>query len=184
MKKLPKKFTELDLVVVGEHFTAPIVADLTIDSIGDDMDVVAAQMGYWGNVLGAAVYEVVMADARYRSWRANFGIAVAEDPKTKSLAAHKIKDLLEASPQFLEHKEAIAATKRNVTTLEKLFRSFETKGNQLQSRGAKERAVLEKTGIATKVKDDGAARNVQNRQESAARVRNVKKIISRTRTNK
>jgi ubiquitin len=175
--KLPEGFATIDLKIDGEHIVAPVVYDLTIGEIGEDMDIVAAQMGYWGNVLAAAEEELAAAEAGYRSWVANFRIALSEDPKTKGLADHKMKSQLEGSPQFLEHKSKIARRQRNVSTLDRLFQAFAKKANQLQSRGAIQRAIIEKTGIQTTA--TGEVPDSQTSTTRAKRRRKVKDIFSR-----
>lgn len=175
--KLPEGFATITLKIEGETIIAPVVHDLTIDEIGEDMDIVSAQMGYWSNVLAAAEEELAAADASYRSWRANMGIELAEHPNTAKLAAHKIKDQIDGSAQFLEHKATIARRQRNVNTLTRLFQAFDKKGNQLQSRGAIQRAIIEKTGIQTTATGDAPA--TQSNERRDRRKQKVKDIFSR-----
>ena len=175
---LPERFVTIDIKVDGEHISAPVVTDLTIEEIGEDMDMVAAQMGYWGNVLAAAEEAKAAVDAAYRSWRGNMGMELLkEDGK---LAEWKVKNLTDASPQFLEHKSAIARAQRHVTICDKVFQAFAKKANVLQSRGANERSVMDKTGITTQ--GDPSARaddNAANQVERTRRADKVRGIFSR-----
>ncbi len=115
--------------------------------IGGDMDKVASQMGFWGNVCGAAEAEKIRADAHYRHWRAKQAqAALSAQP---NLAEWKVGALIEANPTFLKLKEGIAEAASNHNFAEKTFRSLEKKANQLQSKGAKERAEYAATGMTT-----------------------------------
>jgi hypothetical protein len=168
---LPERFVTVDIKVDGEQIIAPVVADLTIEEIGEDMDMVAAQMGYWGNVLAAAEEAAMAADAAYRSWRGNLGTKLLED--NAKLGEWKVKQLVDASPQFLEHKAAIAKAQRAITVCDRVFQAFAKKANVLQSRGATERSVLERTGIVIKG-DPGVATAAQEKRERRKdRVRNI-----------
>lgn len=173
--ELPERFTVVDFKVDGEQITAPVVTDLTIEEIGEDMDMVAAQMGYWGNVLAAAEEELAAADAAYRSWRGNMGMKLLEDnPK---LGEWKTKQMVDASPQFLEHKAAIAKAQRALTICDRIFQAYAKKANVLQSRGANERIVLEQTGRV--IKGDPSAVSSAARQERDRRKDKVRGIFSR-----
>jgi hypothetical protein len=169
------KFKSIDIKVDGETIRAPIFNDLTIRSIGNEMDSVAAQMGYWGVVLAAASEDFAAADAVYRNWRATTTNALLDaDPK---LAEWKIKAKIEADSMFLTLKNKIAKAERNVIILEKVVDAYSKKANQLQSRGANMRAEMEKTGIYTRASegdsdgDDDAA--------GGARVAKVRGLIGR-----
>lgn len=147
-----KRFKTVDLLIDGETVRAPIVRDLTIHEIGEEMDKVAAQMGYWANVLGAAIEERDAADAAYRNWRAMATEDILLDPETAKLSEWKVKNRLESTPEFMEHKATIARCKRNVETVDRIFQAFDKKGNQLQSRGANLRGEFEKTGMVTRTR--------------------------------
>lgn len=156
---MASKFETLDIKVDGEVISAPIVNDLTIQSIGVEMDTVAAAIGYWGNVLAAAQEDLAAADSVYRNWRAQMTEdQLQDDPK---LAEWKIKAKIESHADFLAYKEKIARAARNVTILENVIDAYKVKGGQLQSRGANLRAELEKTGVYTRgprIDDDDRGR--------------------------
>lgn len=172
---LPERFVTVDIKINGERIQAPVVTDLTIDEIGEDLDMVAAQMGYWSNVWAEAQEILDAADASYRSWRGNMGMKILEDePK---LAEWKVKDLVDASPQFLEHKAKIARAQKHVNICRGLFDAFAKKANVLQSRGANEREQLARTGAYVKGDpetrhQDNEARQVE-RQQRADKVRGI-----------
>lgn len=168
--KLPDRFKVLTLTVVGEQIRAPVVTDLTIDEIGKDLDVVAAQMGYWAVVLADAEEELAAAEASYRSWNANIILKIQEDqPK---LAEWKVKNLAVASPQFLEHKAKIARCQRNVSVLDRLFQAFAKKANVLQSRGANQREVHQRTGVYVPANPD-AEDNPTKREERDKKIKDI-----------
>lgn len=176
---LPERFVTVDIKVDGEHISAPVITDLTIEEIGEDMDMVAAQMGYWGNVLAAAEEAAAAADASYRSWRGNMGMELIDDnPK---LSEWKVKNLVDASPQFLKHKADIARTHRNVITCDRVFQAFAKKANVLQSRGANERSVLDRTGITVQgdPSNQPGRNNEATQAERARREQKVRGIFSR-----
>lgn len=174
---LPERFNTVEIKIDGETISAPVITHLTIEEIGLDMDVVAAQMGYWGNVLAAAEEEVEAAQAAYRSWRANIGMAILEE--NSKMAEWKVKQEAEASPQFLEHKSKIAKANRAANVCDKIFQAFAKKANVLQSRGANERTVLQKTGISTKGDPDTSGRNRTSDEERDARAQRVKDKMKR-----
>lgn len=137
----------LDLQVLGERIQANIGEQLRIMDLSNDMDEVASLIGYWGEVWGRAEEEKVRVDGEYRHWAARIALKLMDDPKRGS--EWKVKAAVEGDPKFREWKAAIGRTEYNVTTLKAVFEAFKAKGNQLQSRGARERAELEKTGMRT-----------------------------------
>jgi len=123
------------------------LAELDVGDISEDMDRVASQMAYWGNLWSVAVAEQEEADAAYRQWRAEIGEKImAADAK---LAEWKVKQAIESSPKFTQFKQAIAACMRNETVLKGIFEAFRVKASILQSKGAMLRAEREATGMHT-----------------------------------
>lgn len=121
--------------------------DLAVGDLSGDMDQVAAQMGYVANLWAEAVYEQDCADAYYRQWRAQLTEQILDkDPK---LAEWKVKAKIEAHPQFMALKKALAQAESNVINLRSYFDSFSKKANQLQSKGAMSRSELDATGMST-----------------------------------
>ena len=127
---------------------------LRVADLDSDMTEIAAQMSYWGRLWGAAEAEKELADARYRTWRAEYGKQTLDaDPK---LAEWKIKQKIESSPNFMSHKEAIATAQRNTVILKTRFESFRAKASILQSKGAMARAEIEATGMSTRSRTERA----------------------------
>jgi hypothetical protein len=125
------------------------VADLDLD-----MDNVASQMSYYGDLWSQAEEEAIQADAHYRAWRAEYGEKLLNsDPK---LAEWKVKQKVEASPKFLAIKERLAKAKRNVTILRAHFDALNKKASILQSKGAMRRAELDATSMHTRSESRGA----------------------------
>lgn len=143
--KASSKFAVLNTVIDGEDIEIPIISDLTIHDVNDEMDIVAAQIGYWGNVLAAAMEDLAAADAVYRNWRAQCVESYLEDDPR--LAEWKIKAKIESDSSFMKYKGDIARCNRNVAALQKIVEGYGKKANLLQSRGANLRTELEKTGI-------------------------------------
>lgn len=142
------KFDKIDIKVDGEHISVDIADELEIADISTEMSQVAAKMGFWGNVWGGAEEEKVRVDGHYRQWRAQVGQSVmAADPK---MAEWKVKQEIEAHPEFLRFKDAAAKAEGNVVKIRSLFQAFDKKANQLQSKGARVRSELEATGMVTR----------------------------------
>jgi phage shock protein A len=138
----------IELKVNGELISVDADDLLTIENVGDDMDCVAAQMGYWATIHAAAERERVQADSYYRQWRAEAGRAMLhEDPK---LAEWKVKQAIEADKTFQTLKNALAESARNVTIARGLYDALKTKASMLQSKGAMMRAEMDATDMSTK----------------------------------
>lgn len=168
---LPDKFDVVDIVVNGQVITAPVIPELRLSDIGEGLDHAAYYMGYWGNVLGHAESELIIADTKYRSWKANFiEDLIQSDAK---LSEWKVKNAVEANPKFLEHKANIAIATRNVQVLRNLFQAFDKKANLLQSRGANERQILEKTGLRVTSSTAGKSASKQQQEKRQAKMRKI-----------
>lgn len=120
--------------------------DLHVVDISEDMSRVAALMAWWGSVHAECEREKVLADARYRQWRAAETNALA----SSGLPEWKVKAAIESKREFLVHKEEIARTEANVIAAKAQFDAFAKKGNILQSRGAMEREERSKQGMVTR----------------------------------
>ena len=165
-------FGVIEVVIEGDKRQLDVDAELGITNIDRDMDRVAAQMAFWGELQSQAEEQKVMADTNYRLWRAGFGEAIlSRDPK---MAEWKVKQKIEASPKFRTYKEGIAKAARNSTVLRAIFLAFQSKASMLQSRGARARAEMEATGMTTKAKRTTAA-SADHRQAQKDRVRAVMK---------
>lgn len=135
------KFLKRVIVVDGEDICVDVDAELPIVDVDEDMRRVAAQMGYWGAVMGAAEREKEAVDAFYRRWRAQTQNAILEsDPK---LSEYKVKSRIEAEAKFLELKDAYARCCEAHTTSRNTFEALGRRANLLQSMGAKLRTELE-----------------------------------------
>jgi hypothetical protein len=141
-QKIKVAGTAIDVLILGDG------SELAIsENLSDDMDRVSAQLAYWGSVLAEASAEKVQVDAFYRRFRASCAEAVLQrDPKA---AEWKVKNAIEATDGFIQHKNAIAMAERNVGILEAMVRAFDKKANQLQSKGARVRSELNATGMTT-----------------------------------
>jgi len=144
---MSEAFQKRTITVNGEEVTMDVRVDLFVGDLSGDMDKVAAQMGFWGNVWAAAIQERDDADAHYRAWRARTtGEILKADPK---LAEWKVKSKIEAHPNFLKYKHATAIAEGNVIQCKATFESLDKKSNQLQSKGAMSRSELDATGMTT-----------------------------------
>ena len=132
--------------VQGEDVSvAAMEAAIGVD-LSSEMDRVSAQLAYWGAVEAGAKAEHTMVDAYYRKFRADFTLNAMNHPKASEW---KIRAQIEASPAFLQHKQAIAAAEKNLAVAQAMVRAFEKKANQLQSKGARQRAELGAQGMTT-----------------------------------
>lgn len=166
------RFDSVSIVVDGTTVTSS-GEQLTIDDVSEDMIRVAAQVGYWGSVLGAAKEERTRADAAYRQWRARYGASLVEgNPK---LAEHKIRQLVESDDMFVKLKAAIAKADGNVVAAETRFEAFKIKAMTLQSYGAMDRAGLN-AHVVTKKKTKSASE--EERKEAMRRANRKKKSKS------
>lgn len=150
---MSKKYGIISVDVDGEQVSMDVDEELRIGDIDYDMGRVAAQMAFWGELWGQAESQRVEADSDYRFWRAQLGESILnKDPK---IPEWKAKQKIEASPKFQRYKDGIAKAARNATMLRAVFLSFQTKASMLQSKGARARAEMEATGMATKRKPEG-----------------------------
>jgi len=140
-------FETRTITVLGDSVEFDIRDGFPITDISDDMSKVASQMAWWGAVHAAAEREKIEVDAHYRAWRAreteNF---LKQDSK---LSVDKLRAKVEALPEFLRFKKALAQAEENVILARSAFEALSKKGNMLQSRGAMEREERGKIGIRT-----------------------------------
>ena len=141
-------FNKIDITVNGERLEVDLNVELEITDISEGMKKVAAQMAFWGSVWAAAEGEMEKVDAFYRKWRAETSRKIAA--ANEKLAEWKLKQEVEAQPKFLEYKDAIAKSITNATLARSVFEAFKIKANVLQSKGARERAELDSTGMTTR----------------------------------
>jgi len=141
-QKIKVEGQKVEVLIMGSGAELPIGPNLS-----EEMDRVAAQLGYWGAVLAAAAGELKKVDAWYRKFRADVtNECLAGDPK---MAEWKVKARIEGTKGFLEWKEAIALAERNMRLCEAMVRAYDKKANQLQSKGAKMRTELNAQGMTT-----------------------------------
>jgi hypothetical protein len=145
--------TEMKLKVDGADVLLD-ESECEIKNIGAEMDKVAAQQSYWGKLWGISEGEKESIDATYRHWRAKLTKQLLEvEPKAPEW---KTKAEIEANPEFISYKKAVALSIRNTIVLKTHCESFKTKASMLQSKGANMRAELEGTGMTTRRKADDA----------------------------
>ncbi len=153
MTALPSKVDGKSTITVqGEGVTVDR-AELVVyeRNIDEEMDRVAAQISYWGEMHAAAEQELMEADAHYRGWRAKLGEEMLEGV-AKPPAEWKVKQAIEASPKFVEIKGRLALAKRNAIMLRTHCEAFRVKASILQSKSAmqrrEEKAVVVESGKA------------------------------------
>lgn len=140
-------FKNRSIIVSGTTVVVDTETDLEVSfDLGGDMSKVASHMAWWGSVWAEAEAERVRVDAAYRQWRAQKVAKV--DPKG-NLAEWRVKAAIEADPEFIKHKNAIARTEGNVTAARSQHDSFGKKANTLQSKGAMARREQDATGMTT-----------------------------------
>lgn len=141
-----QRFMRQTIKVQGEDVSVAAMEAAIGHDLSSEMDRVAAQLAYWGAVEADAKAEATMVDAYYRKFRADYTLTALQQPKASEW---KIKALIEASPRFLEHKQAIAASEKNLVVAQAMVRAYEKKANALQSKGARQRAELGAQGMTT-----------------------------------
>lgn len=147
-KKIKVQGIVVEVLILGKRAELPVDPDLS-----EEMDRVAAQLGYWGSVLASAKKERIQTDASYRRFRAkSLEAIIKNDPK---LAFEKAKALVEASDGFSQFKEAIAQAEENAELCQAMVNAFDKKGNVLQSKGAFMRDVIKHQGKITTKKPRG-----------------------------
>ena len=120
---------------------------LNIFDIDEAQRTSAAQMAFWASVWGSAEGEREAADAHYREWRAKATERVlSADPKA---AEWKVKAAIEAHPDFVKLKAALARAIDHSLTAKGMYESWAKRANLAQSLGAASREVLRKTGEGT-----------------------------------
>ena len=148
--------TTINIKLDGEDVYLDFAPDLTITDISAEMDRVAAEIGWAGEIWGETKRQMIVADAEYRTWRANEARKLLDaDPK---MPEWKVKAAIESSPGFMIHKKRIADTERNEAVMATVVAAFKHKSEQLRSKGAAKRAELEATGMRTKSDREDAIR--------------------------
>jgi hypothetical protein len=140
-------FSKRKITVNGTEIEFSTKTHFPVGDVSDDMRDVSALMAWWGSVWAAAAAEQINADAFYRAWRAQTSEKMlAEDGK---LSVEKLKNKVEAHPEFLKCKKALALAEENVTLAKAAFNSLDKKANLLQSLGANFREERRATGLTT-----------------------------------
>ena len=91
-------------------------SDVAIDFEDILTDPEATTLADWGNKLGLAERELAQADIAYRGWRAREG-GMLTDGKKSIPSEWKVKQKLEAMPNFATFKNGIADAHYNVRLL-------------------------------------------------------------------
>lgn len=155
-------FLIIDMKVNGESVTANIPNELDIYDVSGDMDKVASQIAYWGNVWAEADKEEITAKAYYRNWKADVGDKISSE--NEKLAEWKVRQKIEALPEFRAIKEKLAEAARNVTSAKTMCEAFKAKASMLQSKGAMMRAELDSTSMKTRERE-AAEKRVVNKKK-------------------
>jgi hypothetical protein len=117
----------VSITVNGEDEEIDLAEILGISSAESEREQVAAQMAWWGAIWGQAIETEQLADAAYRTWRAEQTARFADG----GLAEWKCKSAVEAMPEFRTHKEQIAAAARNATAAKAIYEAFGKKSELL-----------------------------------------------------
>jgi hypothetical protein len=140
-------FSKRKIKVNGTEIEFNVKTHFPVGDVSDDMKDVSSLIAWWGSVWAAAEAERINVDAFYRAWRARTGEKfLGEDPK---LSVDKLKNKIEAHPEFLKCKEAMAMAEENVTLSKTAVAALEKKGNMLQSLGAVHREERRTAGMST-----------------------------------
>jgi len=140
----------IEMNVDGSTITVDPIQLGTIHDVSSEMETIAADIGYYGQLLGAAEKQRDELDARYRSWRAEISNkCLANDPK---MAEWKVKSFIEGQPDFLKLKRHAAQIQEWITTLVWVCKALSQKAELLRSMGATERQQYQATNMRTRKK--------------------------------
>lgn len=158
-------------VAIGkETIEIDTAKETLIGDVSADMDRVASQIAWFGELLGAAEAERVRVDSGYRRWRAKIAKEMLKkDPK---ISEWKVKAEIESSNTFAEFKEAIAQAEHQYTALKELVAALKEKSPNLRSKGARQRAELDSTDMSTRAaqnKDNLRRQHDQSAEETRSR---------------
>lgn len=136
-------FNKREIVVDGVK--VPIrTSDFAITDIDQAQRTSTEMIAFWASVAGSAEKEAEQADALYRQWRANATNKVLDkDPKTSEW---RVKAVVEAHPDFLKLKNALAQAADNLATAKGLMEAAIRRANLAQSVGANVREATRKLG--------------------------------------
>ena len=156
-------FSKRKITVNGTEIEFSTKTHFPVGDVGDDMKDVSSAMAWWGSVWAAAEAERINVDAFYRAWRAQATEKlIAEDPK---LSDEKRKSKIEALPDFLKCKKAMAMAEENCTLAKAAFAALEKKANILQSLGANYREERRTSGMYTPEQVKERSKSAQNGSE-------------------
>lgn len=139
------------ITIGSEVIEIDLDEETKIGDLDENMDEVASQIAYYGELLGAAKEEEGKLDAAYRRWRG--GISSAMLKKDPKIAEWKVKAAIEEQKSFEQYKTAQAACTRNIVTIDILIKALCEKSPNLRSKGARMRAVLDSQGMTTPSED-------------------------------
>lgn len=163
---MTSSFSKIDITVNGERVHVDLNEELQIKDLSSDMSTVAAKMAIWGAIWAAAEAEQESVDAHYRRWRADLGqkLLAASD----KAAEWKIKQEIEAAPDFIKYKEAAAKALQHAILARSIYESHKAMVTALQTAGANARAEMSATGMSVTTSPDPRAEE-RNRTEAVAR---------------
>lgn len=171
-----KRAIKVDGVVVNVD-----TSELAIDSIDQAQRTSSRMIAFWASVWGSAEGERESADALYRQWRAQATQAILK--KDSKTAEWKVKAEIEAHPDFLKLKAALAKAIDNATTAKGMWEACIRRSNLAQSVGANKRVTMEKMGGDTtreRSADDGdsaADSTIGNEETESHKRERLKKVL-------
>lgn len=152
-------FAKRTITVQGEKVEFDAKTHFPVGDVSEDMKDVSSLIAWWGSVWAAAEAERINADAFYRHWRSKEDVKLLATEK--GLSDEKRKARIEAMPEFLKFKSALALAEENVTLCKVAVQALDKKGSLLQSLGANIRSERRTDGMSTpaspKSAQDGGA---------------------------
>lgn len=118
------------ITVDGVEEEVDLASILTIRVPEQERMEVAVHLAYWGAIFGAKLEEEELADAAYRQWHGATVCALLASEE-KAPAEWKVKAVVEADKGFMECKERIARSKRDVASAKALFDAYSRKADIL-----------------------------------------------------
>ena len=119
------------------------------------MDEAASKLAFAGAFHGLMVEADEVLDSEYRSWRATQGENILGMDKSGKMSEHKIKQLIESAPEFLEWKRKTAKMAGALRSMDVIVRALANMADMLRSRGANRRAEMHSLGMSTPEQEDG-----------------------------
>ena len=147
---------------IGDTITQIILDPAILEMTGDletDSGTVAGTVGLVTELLADAVQDYAALDAEYRNWRGIRTGQLLAQPGNEKMPEWKLKADLEAEPQFLTHKNNLAATEGDIEFLKGFVDAMRHKSEMIKVRSnmRNRQDAVERGNLDTRPESDGGA---------------------------